>query len=63
MITQSNSQIFSNTVFGLGTDMTTGELTAIDMAAKETYLASSSYSNLSTKLPTVPSNQRIAKGS
>lgn len=63
MITQSNSQIFTNTVFGTGTDKTINELTSIDTTTQETYLASSSYSNMSTQLPRVPSNQRIAKGS
>jgi hypothetical protein len=63
MITQSNSQIFTNTVFGTSTDQTVNELVDKNLATQETYLSSSSYSNMSTQLPRVPSNQRVAKGS
>lgn len=63
MSTQSNSQIFSNSIFGTGTDKTSIELINTDLTTQETYLSSSSYSNMSTKLPRVPSNQRVAKGS
>jgi hypothetical protein len=58
---QSNSQIFTDAVFGVGTDATSEELAAQDLATQEQVLGSSSFSNLATKLPRVPSNQRIAK--
>jgi hypothetical protein len=60
---ESNSKIFTDTVFGVGTDQTSTDLVAKDTNTQETYLSSSSYSNMSTRLPRVPSNQRVAKGS
>jgi hypothetical protein len=63
MITQSNSKIFTNTVFGQGTNATSNDLVEKDRSTQETYLESSAYSNLGTQLPRVPSNQRVAKGS
>ena len=63
MITQSNSHILTHTVFGTSTDQTVNELVDKNLATQETYLSSSSYSNMSTQLPRVPSNQRVAKGS
>jgi hypothetical protein len=63
MITQSNSKIFTSTVFGDSSDGTQQDLVGKDIGTQETYLASSSYSNLGTKLPKIPSNQRVAKGS
>jgi len=58
---QSNSKIFTDALFGTGTDMTASELAQKNLTTQQEYLASSSYSNLNTKLPVVPSNQRIAK--
>lgn len=63
MIIASNSKIFTDQVFGLGTDATSQDLVEKDRATQETYLESSSYSNLGTQLPRIPSNQRVAKGS
>lgn len=58
---QSNSQIFTDRVFGTGTDATSSELAARDLSTQEQYLGSSSFTNLSTRLPRIPSNQRVAK--
>lgn len=58
---QSNSQIFTDRIFGTGTDATASELVARDLTTQEQYLGSSSFTNLSTRLPRVPSNQRVAK--
>jgi hypothetical protein len=63
MTLESNSKIFTDTVFGVGTDQTSTDLVDKDTSTQETYLSSSSYSNMSTQLPRVPSNQRVAKGS
>ena len=63
MTTESNSQIFTDTVYGIGTDATSADLTDKERTTQETYLSSSSYSNMSTQLRRVPSNQRVAKGS
>jgi hypothetical protein len=63
MTTESNSQIFSDTVYGTSTDATAAALTEKERTTQETYLQSSSYSSLGTRLPRVPSNQRVAKGS
>jgi hypothetical protein len=61
MITQSNSKIFTNRVFGTGTDEVSTDLISKNIDTQQVYLESSSYSNLNTRLPRVPSNQRIAK--
>ena len=61
MIVQSNSQIFTDRVFGTGTDEPIENLITKNLETQEVYLGSSSYSNLNTKLPRLPSNQRIAK--
>ncbi len=61
MTLESNSKIFTDTVFGVGTNQSAADLTEKDRTTQETYLASSSYSKLSTRVPRVPSNQRVAK--
>jgi hypothetical protein len=63
MTTASNSKIFTDSIFGLGTDATASELIEKERTTVETYLGSSTYSNFNTRLPKVPSNQKIAKGS
>lgn len=63
MTTESNSKIFTDTVYGTTTNATATELTNKERTTQETYLSSSSYSNMSTQVPRVPSNQRVAKGS
>jgi hypothetical protein len=63
MTLESNSKIFTDTVFGVGSNRSAADLTEKNTATQETYLSSSSYSNMSTRLPRVPSNQRVAKGS
>ena len=57
----ANSAIFTTTLFGNSSGATAAELTAKDRAVQEAYLATSSASSMKTKIPTVPSNQRIAK--
>jgi hypothetical protein len=63
MTLESNSKIFTDTVYGTGTDATAADLTEKERTTQETYLSSSNYSNMSTRVPRVPSNQRVAKGS
>jgi len=58
---QSNSKIFSSTLFGMSTDQQPANLVNKDLATITEYLQSSGISNLGTKLPRVPSNQRVAK--
>jgi hypothetical protein len=60
---QSNSKIFTDTLFGTSTNKTAEELSTINRNTQETYLGSSSFSNMATKVCKVPSNQRVAKGS
>ena len=57
----ANSAIFTTTIFGNSSGATAEELAAKDRAVQEAYLATSSASSMKTKIPTVPSNQRIAK--
>jgi hypothetical protein len=58
---QSNSKIFTTTLFGVGTNDTGGNLASKNLTTQQEYLGSSGISNLGTQLPRVPSNQRIAK--
>lgn len=58
---QSNSQIFTTTLFGIGTNDTAGNLVSKSLNTQQEYLSSSGISNLGTTLPRVPSNQRVAK--
>lgn len=58
---QSNSKIFTTTIFGNGTDQTATDLISKNLDIQEKYLASSPVSNMGTKLPVLPSNQKIAK--
>lgn len=61
MILQSNSQIFTDKIFGTGTDQPSESLISKNLETQQIYLGSSSYSNLNTRLPRLPSNQRVAK--
>jgi hypothetical protein len=58
---QSNSKIFTTTLFGVGTNDTSGNLVNKNLTTQQEYLGSSRISNLGTRLPQVPSNQRVAK--
>ena len=58
---QSNSKIFTTALFGIGTNDTTGNLVNKNLTTQQEYLGSSMISNLGTRLPRVPSNQRVAK--
>jgi hypothetical protein len=58
---QSNSKIFTNRIFGNGTNQTSTVLSSITLLAQEKYLESSGISNMGTIVPRVPSNQKIAK--
>lgn len=61
MTIQSNSKIFTTTLFGTGTDQNSTDLTEKNLNTIETYLGSAPISNLGTTPPRLPSNQRIAK--
>lgn len=61
MIIQSNSKVFTTTVFGLSTNQTSSDITGKNRTTQEQVLESSSFSNLRTQMPRVPSNQKIAK--
>jgi hypothetical protein len=58
---QSNSKIFTTFIFGTGTDKSVDELVEKNLDVTEKYLGSSPVSNMRTTLPTLPSNQKIAK--
>ncbi len=58
---QSNSKIFTTSLFGTGTNDTSTNLSNKNLTTQQEYLGSSGISNLGTRLPQVPSNQRIAK--
>lgn len=58
---QSNSKIFTTTLFGLSTNDTAGNIVNKNLNTQQEYLGSSSTSNLSTKRPRIPSNQQVAR--
>jgi hypothetical protein len=58
---QSNSKIFTTTLFGSGTNTTAESLSDKNLTTSEKYLGSSGVSNMGTILPRLPSNQKIAK--
>ena len=58
---QSNSNIFTTAIFGTGTDKDAGELVAKNLDTQQKYLSSSPVSNMGTRLPNLPSNQKVAK--
>lgn len=58
---QSNSKIFTTTLFGSGTNDTAGNLVSKNLITQQEYLGSSGVSHLGTRVPAVPSNQRVAK--
>ena len=58
---QSNSKIFTNTLFGTGTNQSGTDLVNKNLTTQQEYLGSSGISHLGTRLPRVPSNQRVAK--
>lgn len=59
---QSNSKIFTTSLFGLSTNDTASNIAKKNLDTQKKYLGSSSISNLSTKRPQIPSNQRVVKG-
>ncbi len=61
MIIQSNSRIFTSAVFGTGTNDTAANIASKSLSTQQEYLSSSGISNIGTRLPTLPSNQRVAK--
>jgi hypothetical protein len=58
---QSNSKIFTTSLFGTGTNDTSANLVNKNLTTQQEYLSSSGISNMGTTFPLVPSNQRIAK--
>jgi|TARA_R110000803_G_scaffold76700_2_gene141403 hypothetical protein len=60
-MTISNSAIFSSSIFGESTSNTASELTSIDTTTQENYFAQGTAYKIESKLPSVPSNQRVAK--
>jgi hypothetical protein len=58
---QSNSKIFTTSIFGSGSDKGISELVEKNLETEEKYLSSSPISHMGTVLPTLPSNQKIAK--
>ena len=61
MITQSNSKIFTTNIFGVSANDTSANLVNKNLITQQEYLGSSGISNLGTRLPQIPSNQRVAK--
>jgi hypothetical protein len=58
---QSNSKIFTTALFGTGANDTTGNLANKNLITQQEYLGSSGISHMGTRLPRIPSNQRVAK--
>jgi len=58
---QSNSKIFTTSIFGIGTDKNINQLAEKNLDVQQKYLGSSPVSHMGTKLPILPSNQKIAK--
>jgi len=58
---KTNSTIFTTTIFGNSSGLTKEELVDKDTSTIETYLSNFSDSTLRTKVPIIPSNQRVAK--
>ena len=58
---QSNSQIFTTSIFGTGTDKVAEDLVSKNLETQQNYFGSSPVSNMGTKLPILPTNQKIAK--
>ena len=58
---ESNSKIFSSSVFGNSSGLTADQISENNRKTQEKYLGSSVASSLSTRLPRVPSNQRVAR--
>ena len=58
---QSNSKIFTTALFGNGTNSTADSLVNKNLTTQQEYLGSSGISHMGTRLPRVPSNQRVAK--
>jgi len=58
---KTNSAIFTTTIFGNSSGLTKEELVDKDTSTIETYLSNFSDSTLRTKVPIIPSNQRVAK--
>ena len=57
----ANSAIFSTSLFGTSSGLTSTEQSEIDTATKETFLSKTSTNNLRTQIPRVPSNQKYMK--
>ena len=57
----SNSKIFTETIFGVSSGSTAEALANYDRNTQEKYLNSGALSSMSTRVPRVPSNQKIAR--
>ena len=57
----SNSKIFSTTLFGSSSGLTSAELTAKNTSTIETYLQQQGMNKLNNRIPSVPSNQGKAR--
>jgi hypothetical protein len=57
----SNSKIFTETIFGVSSGSTAEVLASNDRNTQEKYLNSGALSSMSTRVPRVPSNQKIAR--
>ena len=57
----SNSTIFTSTLYGNSSGGTAQELADKAKTTKEIYLSKYSDTNMRTILPTVPSNQQVAR--
>ena len=57
----SNSEIFSSTVYGNTSGLTKEQLIELQNRTQELYFSDLSLTTLRTRLPIMPSNQKIAK--
>lgn len=58
---ESNSSIFSTSVFGVNSGDTTANIMAKNTQTIETFFVNQGTTKMNNKTPVVPSNQRIAR--
>ena len=60
-MTTANSAIFSSSIFGNSSGNTAVDLSTVDTTTQEKYFAQGTTYKIESSLPSVPSNQRVAK--
>jgi len=57
----TNSAIFTDTIFGISSGKTVAEIIEKNTSTQEEYLSQTNENKMNYKIPTIPSNQGIAK--